>query len=307
MRIVLDTDGNTTTIGTGKSSEITAGNSYQLGMRVYDAHVACSMAGQDVATAVIPSGGSRWGGLGFTSWDSILGNSEVQVQTLKVIPLAADDIQIPLPAPVSSIRSAPTSTVTTPSIPPPNLSLPYVENKFTGDPNWLRIWGAMLVDASGFMHIGATSSTTGGGALLDNTGSWSNYNAVATINWVKGQTFTLFARYVDSQNYVACEFSEEDPGIVTMQLKESVNSKQVVLQTGTASGFYNDGRSAVAVGIKVNDSEGSCSFGNHTISNSGGNFYTLPQFKGGIGLETWDPTVNNSEIILKSIDIEKNY
>jgi peptidoglycan/xylan/chitin deacetylase (PgdA/CDA1 family) len=266
------------------------GGSGDFGVRVYGNKIACSVGGQDVTTAVIPDTNLSYGGVGFTSWDSSMNNSEVIVNSMQVTPLTSDDITVPLPV----SQGGGQSSLAASSV---HLSLPYQETNFSNDPNWEKSWGVLAVDQSNFLDIGANASTTGGGALLAGSSAWTNYIFTATLDWVKGQTLSLLARYNDNNDDVSCEFDNTG----SIRIYRLSGGQQVVLGQGTAPSFstLND----VTVSIQVNDGHVQCGLDSSIVPDYI-NWGMPPQLlQGGIGFDTWDPQANNSQIIVKQVSV----
>lgn len=206
-------------------------------------------------------------------------------------------------APTATVAIAPTSTAPAPPTPP--LQLPYIENNLAGESNWQDTWGTMTIDPSGFMDLSANASTTGSEAELENSSAWTDYNFATTFDWVKGQTVSLIARYTDSGDYVECEFNDETPGSVEIFLRQYIKGEEYDLSSAIASNDSGVGDTNANGSISVKSNEAACSFNNHVVSEYG---TTLnPPFSGGIGFSTWDPTVNNSEIVVKSVTVTSNH
>jgi peptidoglycan/xylan/chitin deacetylase (PgdA/CDA1 family) len=185
------------------------------------------------------------------------------------------------------------------------LSIPYVQNGFANASNWESTWGNFSA-SSAFLNLGANASTTGATATLGGSSSWTDYKMSATFDWISGQTVGLIARYQNDNNYVRCEFYAVAPGVMSMQLEQYVNGAENVIVTGGVNGDSGVGDKNVNASIEVQGTQGTCSYDNHTISNAGGG-YTVSLLSGGIGFTTWDPTLGNSQIHIKSVDVENPY
>jgi hypothetical protein len=205
-----------------------------------------------------------------------------------------------------------TSSSSTPAViptPPAKVKLPYAIDNFSSDVNWQRTWGVMSVDDSHFLKVMSAADTSGGEVILGNTNDWIDYGMTATLDWVKGQTFMIIGRYQDPNNYVGCNFVKDSnaPGAVLIQLKKYVNGNGATIQTGEDFNFSQEGGSDVKVSLILQDSQATCSFNGHTISNTGGNSYGVSPFPGTIGFTTWDPAHNNTELTIKKVSVSANY
>jgi len=141
--------------------------------------------------------------------------------------------------------------------------------------------------------------------LLGGTSAWGDYTFQATLDWTKGETFGLIARYQNNKNYAVCEFSEPYLGEVQISLEQYINGNKILLGSGEDTSYNELGGSNINAYIEVQGTNETCSFNNHVVS---GLSSTLsPPFSGGIGFITWDQNVNNSQIIVKNINVTNNY
>ena len=164
----------------------------------------------------------------------------------------------------------------------------------------------MTIASSGVMDINANASTTGSSVHLASSSKWSNYTFSATFNWIKGQTMGLIANYMDDDNYVVCEFDASSAGQVQTTLEQYMNGSMHVLGTGTDYVEGGVGESNIQASIEVQGTQETCSF-NHHVTTSQLGATINPPYSGDIGFTTWDPTLNNSAIVVKSVDVKENY
>lgn len=154
--------------------------------------------------------------------------------------------------------------------------------------------------------IGASTSTTGGGALLDGGGAWTDYTFQATVNWNTGETFGIVARYVDDQNYLVCEFDEKNVGDLNIKLDQHLGGVVTHLADGDILNYDQAGGVNITADIQVKGDQGSCAFNGHTVSSLFTSQSIDPALSHGeIGFTTWDPTVNNSQIMVKNVGVSK--
>lgn len=297
-----------------------------LGMSVYGADVGCLVNGKEALGAVIKQNESASGGVGFIAWGERAKNQLV-VKSFAVTSLAKNTIQVPFSVPVpvvasvkkvagtsvTSTKSTATKATSTPAIAVPPAPaeasqpfiLPYSESSFTGDASWQRIWGTMAIASSGFMEVGANSSDNGGGTWLKGSSAWTNYTFTATVDWAKGGTFSLMARYNNGDNYMSCEFDNDGQ----VYIHQILNGRDQVVGQGIVWNIPATGD--IQASIAVNESHISCGLDGGVILPILDNFHTfIPPgllMGGGIGVSTWDPQINNSQIIVKQVSVTPFY
>ncbi len=305
----------------------------EITMSVYNGIVAVSFDGKALTNGVSTT--LSRGAAGFSVWDpNVVAQStlkKLEIVSLSAAPLpinaiatadmpssgVSDSKQSTDVATSSAVAPSPTSTAeivavapsssppSSPELPVPNLQIPYTENDFANDGNWRTTWGTMVIDSERFLSTEANASTTGSEVILANSGGWTDYKFSAAVDWVRGQTLGIIARYKDDNNYVRCEFDRSVPGTVSIALEQYINGVEYVLAEG-ADNNVSDISSAHTIYAQVQGTQGICSFDNHVVLSTTG--YTMnPPFSGGIGFTTWDPTTNNSKIIVESADVQNTY
>lgn len=173
--------------------------------------------------------------------------------------------------------------------------LAYQDN-FNKDNGWQRDWGNLNFK-DGSVIISANASTTGSSVFLDGAYLWKDYIFRADINLAKGQTFSLMARYKDGKNYTTCSFSDK-----SIKVEQILNGERKVLSE-LKGDFVFIGKNR-KVGIEVyGDNIVNC-YLDDKIAIKG---YDLDKGldHGGIGFKTWDPLINNSELIVKNVFVEE--
>ena len=172
--------------------------------------------------------------------------------------------------------------------------LPYTDN-FSDYNGWIKTWGQMEF-RDGSMMIGAHTSTTGSAVFLDGSYLWQDYVLKADVYPVKGQVFSLMARYKDGKNYAMCSFSDK-----SVKIEQILNGERKILSE-LKGDFVFIGKDR-EVGIGVYDDIVNCYLGDK-IAMKG---YNLDQGlnHGGIGFKTWDFQLNNSELIIKNVSVEE--
>ncbi len=173
-------------------------------------------------------------------------------------------------------------------------SFPYFDN-FEEYRGWTKTWGRLTLGNNSII-LDSNASTTGSSAFLDGTYLWQNYIFQADVNLMKGQVFSLTARYKDDKNYTACSFSDK-----VIKVEQVLNGEKTTLSE-LKGDFVFIGKNR-KVGIGVYDNVINC-YLDDKITMKG---YNLDKGldHGGIGFKTWDSQVNNSELIVKEVSVEE--
>jgi len=227
-------------------------------------------------------------------------NSQAQASTTNATPTTtATTTSAPAITPATSSMATTTPPTPKPTPPPPTptaRNLPYTIKNFSDTSGWQGIWGAVSV-ADGSLDIGATTSTTGGEAFLADAGDWTNYRATVQLNWLKGQTFTLIARYHDSDN-ISCSFTNGG----AISIKSTVNGNATLLGQGMEPNFTPT--RPVTAWVQVKDDRVQCGLDSAVVQDYLYYGLTPALLTGGIALQTWDPQIGNAEIDVTKVDVE---
>ncbi|MDO8572395.1 MAG: polysaccharide deacetylase family protein [bacterium] len=172
-------------------------------------------------------------------------------------------------------------------------NLPYIDN-FSNYNGWLINDGKLSIENTS-MILGSNSST-GSSVFLDGSYLWKNYIFKSNIRLLKGKSFSLLSRYKDSDNHVSCQFT---PEYIRIEYAKEGNKTLVQEKKGK---FVFIGRNR-EVGMGVNDNVVDCYIDGEVALKSDG-VIKIPNH-GGVGFETWDPEVNNSDIVIKEISVEE--
>jgi hypothetical protein len=175
-------------------------------------------------------------------------------------------------------------------------------NTFQKGDGWANWWGDTS-QSGGVLTIGATASSTGGAAVLAGSSAWSDYTFQANIDWIKGETFGLVARYVNPKNYLLCEFDEPSPGTVHMSIKKYVNGAVTTMVTGDVPNYEQMGGLGIVAAFAVKGNEAVCSFNAHQVVTFFLGVSPAAPQKGGIGIAAQDPRTNNSRIVVHSVGV----
>jgi len=262
------------------------------------------------------------GGIGFRTWDGKKDNTFIQVKRIEVLPILGvanylrtaqkydvfiSDIKNPTPID-SSFDFVNSSNENFDEYVPPvgyepiKLSIdenrvPY-ETATYGFKGWKNSFGSFKQEEDE-MYIGSNASTTSSLVTLQGSEDWVNYKFNTLVDWYQGSSFTLVARYKDSKNYVACSFSLYGRGV---RLFKVINGKT-----------YDYGQSPQlpipAVGPWKNNNLSISVTGNHIecLRNNESvlrdDMAGIPS-AGGVGLKTWNYSVNQALIGVKKIVVE---
>jgi hypothetical protein len=269
-------------------------------------HEWCIFYGHIITTST-PTDQDQYASSSFNDFVAHIAQVGIPVKTLTDVLAnepnlpAPSEASLQSPSGVASQFSADTTSAISTST--PGLAVPYAESGFIGDTNWHEAWGSMTVASSGYMNMGANASTTGATIYLANSTNWSNYVFGAVFDWVRGKTVDLIANYVDDDNYVTCEFDDTVPGQVRVTLEQYMHGKRYVLGEGTDLVENGVGETNIHASIGVQGTQEVCSFNNHVVTSQNGSTIN-PPYSGGIGFSLWDPTLNNSTIVVKSVAVK---
>jgi hypothetical protein len=307
------------------------GATQSFGMKVYENDIACTIAKNEVVGVRVQNNKElSAGGIGFVIFGAPPAQKEVTITNMLAYKLLSDTIVQPFPVPVVPTPAtpkptpppapAPTSTPPNPTPSPTpaptptptpaptstNKTLPFSVKTFNKTQGWNTWWGDFSI-ATHSLTMSANSESTSAGVLLDGTNAWDNYTFTAKVNWIKGETFGLYARYADAQNYVLCYFDEKNAGNLQISLKQHINGTEYILAQGTANDYNKNDDSDVTASIRVQDTSGACTFDDHTVSSDGTGNTLNSSLSGRIGFMTWDPSNGNTQVIVKSVDVANNY
>lgn len=170
--------------------------------------------------------------------------------------------------------------------------LPYSDD-FESYDGWIKGWGR-LTFRQGIMAIGENRQNDNL-VFLDGTYLWENYTYNVEIRSLDGETVSLVARYNDANNYIACEYADRH-----IRIKQRSNNKVSILAEERPE--YNLSRSDLKIGMKVNGDYVECLMDNISIVNSQ---MTDPALsRGGIGIKTSSPLIDESGVIVRRVNVE---
>lgn len=172
--------------------------------------------------------------------------------------------------------------------------LPYFDNfeKYNG---WINNWGKLLFNNNSIVMI-SNILEKGNSIFLSGSYLWEDYVFKSNIELIKGQNFSLLARYKDGDNYVSCGFYPEFVKI------ERVSNKEKTLISEKKGNFIITDKK-IDAGIRVIGNTIDC-YINDEIVLSSYDINDIPEH-GGIGFGIWDSKANNSEMIVKNVSVEE--
>jgi hypothetical protein len=171
-------------------------------------------------------------------------------------------------------------------------SLSYADD-FRQDLGWIKAAGHLTVGTEA-LELSSRTTATGASAFLDGAEHWRDYLYAATLDWQRGQSVSLLARFQDSEHFVACTFT--DAGV---RIEERVTGVNRIVATSTLDVPID--KSSFAAAIRVAGQRAACLIGDTVVvSGSGLN----PLFRrGSIGFKTWDPVPGQSTIRVRQISV----
>jgi hypothetical protein len=248
---------------------------------------------QPTSTANIVSPKSSSTPITVSSTITVGSSNETTTKTTSTPPLAA----APAVPATSSIAS---QTKTLP------YSIGTFNNTFVSGDGWLNWWGGSS-ESGGVLTLQATATTTGGGVLLQGSDAWTNLTFQANVDWKQGETFGMIARYIDDNNYIVCQFDERALGAVHLRLDEHLNGQVIHLADGDVLNYEEEGGSNIIAAIQLSGNQGICAFNGYIISSLADSDTISPALSHGeIGFTSWDPALDNSQIIVNNMAASTN-
>ena len=173
-------------------------------------------------------------------------------------------------------------------------TLPHEDN-FSDYTGWVKKWGRISLTSNSII-LSSQPSTNGGSIFLEGSYLWEDYIFKSNVKLQKGQTFSLLSRYKDDKNYVSCVFS---PEFIRVEQMANGKRKLALVEKGNNKLIGKNKK----VGIEVYDNNVACYVDGKAVIR-GDNVNNILEH-GGIGFQTWDPQINNSEIIIKGVVVEE--
>ncbi len=201
------------------------------------------------------------------------------------------------PRPVALVQTTiqPVAAATVAAAAPQNTNPPYWSETFKG---WVGTWGNVSHGPFGSLIVNASPSTTGAEALFPDSKDWKDYRYTANVI-VSNGTITLYSRYVDANNYLACTFTGTSAEIQE-RLNGEARSVAVASVPGVTSWYFN---TSTSVAMQAKGDTISCSSSGQVDNVT----YTITDPKlrtGGIGIQTWQTGAGSATLELKSVQVD---
>lgn len=174
--------------------------------------------------------------------------------------------------------------------------LPYYDD-FIKNRGWKKTWGNFDFRDE-YMVIGSHASTTGSMIFLDGTDLWQNYIFKADVHFKKGQTYSIIAGYKDNSNYIFCSFTP-----TSIRLEQMIDGERKILNEFKGKFDLLDKEKNIGIGFSGRDA--SCYLDGKRVIDTSNALIDEKLDKGGVGFKTWDPEMNNSEMIIKNVSVEE--
>jgi len=201
-----------------------------------------------------------------------------------------------------------TTNVATPETPVVTMPIAPVENtvKSTTLPHnsgnfslWEANWGKTEFNTDGIFTLKASPETNGGQISLKNSNELKDYT-VTIDSQVKQGTITIIVRYVNDDNFLACNFSGR-----YIEIVQKVNGQSsVVAYTSVAeypyATFFNENTN---LGVSVNGNTIGCTLVGNEF-NISFNKVDSKLSKGGVAIQTWVNAKGISEINIRKISVK---
>ncbi|MEK7649369.1 MAG: polysaccharide deacetylase family protein [Patescibacteria group bacterium] len=166
---------------------------------------------------------------------------------------------------------------------------------FSLNEEWIKEWGNIGLKNSSLV-LRAGEKTTGAAVVLDGTRNWENYHLKALIDWTRGESLSLVARYKDSKNFTSCNVSGR-----FIRIDESINGeRKKIAETSIDQNFSWDN---ATFELSVHKNTIKCFIDGEELLSVDSLDSSLD--RGGIGFKVWDPVENNSEVIVNQLIVEK--
>lgn len=171
-------------------------------------------------------------------------------------------------------------------------SVPYRDD-FSADFGWKKTWGSIGLENKA-LHLQSITTTSGAFTFLDGTSHWKDYLYTVNAEWEKGTHASLIARFDDSNNYLACTFSD---AAIRIDQKVGGQLETVVKVANPVIIPKNN----VSLSIVVDGPNTRCFIGSHLVAYAYNHNTSLDA--GGIGAEVWDVVKTNASLRIHSMSV----
>lgn len=262
-------------------------NNFALGISVVGNGVRCYVNNILVVSTDNLDPQLNSGSIGFQISDSEIGKANIIIKDVYVNPGKNDAEIIKPPLYISGIKNE-----------TPGLSTQAIEKIKFGGFAWDRWYGSVSSTKEG-MLMDANASSTGAGLLLHGSKLNQNYLFTANVEWLRGVSVQVLARRVDENNFIYCNFVHNTSSdyVAVFKVDSGVKVRLEEMNLYNASSRTT---TTMKVGIRVNGDKISCVLNSTELQ-----FNTqIPEnlWFGGVGIQIWDPKINNSQMLIRNIE-----
>lgn len=290
-----------------------------LGARVNNNSLDCLLGDKVVAQASFPDGVLESGGVGFKLWHPDSEQVSLVIKEIIVTEPHQNSALATLPTyPVKSLKNQEQGNIEQEDTSFPTIKIPgliefttetastsreqtLVQYRIHGADTqnvWQSMYGEILLQDDS-LRIGTTGLNRASLAVLQDSKNWSNYKLSATVDWFKGESFGLVARYEDSENYASCDYSSYGAYVGLYLMAEGKNL--LLGHSPRLSIPLIEPWKDQTFSVEVSGDNIACLINNDVILRN--SLITMPK-TGGIGFSTWDREKGNTTVAIKSIVVE---
>jgi peptidoglycan/xylan/chitin deacetylase (PgdA/CDA1 family) len=167
------------------------------------------------------------------------------------------------------------------------------DDDFSKNLGWKHNWGKAGME-DGQLKVVAGEKTTGSLVFLDGTHEWDDYFFTVDAVQERGKYTSLVARFIGSEDYVSCWFSDSEAKIV-----EKVNGQtHTLIKVKHPLRMIGD---TEQLGMSVEGTMVRCFDGEEAVVTTDELSPRLS--KGGIGIGVWDAVENNAAVNINSLHV----
>ena len=267
-------------------------NNLALGIRVSERKIQCFLDNKIIVEAEKADSYLEAGGIGFKTWDREVGNSELLIHEVAVSESSWENkeryVQSEMTEKSEDKKPAEKIAVE-------KKSLPFSAASITPEQGWKKSWGEINF-SNNEMSVKSSTNGTGGLVFLEGAEDWTNYSFTSKINWVKGSNFVVLSRFKDGKNYLAFNVGKE-----FIRLEKYVNGKSKIIKE-TVNDLKLD-KDNINVKINVTGNRITYFIDDKLILEDSNDIGE--NNSGSVGFKVWDKKFNNSEIIIKQVEISE--
>jgi peptidoglycan/xylan/chitin deacetylase (PgdA/CDA1 family) len=157
---------------------------------------------------------------------------------------------------------------------------------------WKKYYGSLSY-SNGMVLESEEGGGNGAAVFLDGTQQWTDYFLEAQITWEKGSNVFIMARFIDDNNYLLCNYSDNN-----IKIEQKIAGKNVVIKNKQR--VFELDKNDFKFGIKAKDDSIECMLDNKIILSTGG---IDGNQLGGVGFKIWDEKIGNSKVLIKQVNV----